>query len=220
MTARKKASRPWAFGILAALALAIGAYAFVLYGSPDTIPEQEFVTAKDGKLPDLWYDVLWIHAVSAGLALAVGWVQFVGRIRRRALFVHRALGLLYAAGVSVGAASGFYMALYADGGWSGKLGFAALSALWLFTLYRGVRSIVTDRDPATHGRWMLRNYALTCAAIALRIYTPLAALIGFSDTNDSFVVIAWLCWLPNLIVAERIINLKRRRRTPSFRAAG
>ncbi|MCU6340152.1 DUF2306 domain-containing protein, partial [Enterobacter quasiroggenkampii] len=66
--------------------------------------------------------------------------------------------------------------------------------------------IVVARDLAGHGRWMIRNYALTCAAITLRLYMPLAAIfLGFADPNDTFAVIAWLCWVPNLLIAESLI---------------
>ncbi|MDK8184036.1 hypothetical protein [Paenibacillus sp. UMB4589-SE434] len=38
----------WAFGMLALLAVLIGAYALVMYGSPAGIREQPFVTGKKG----------------------------------------------------------------------------------------------------------------------------------------------------------------------------
>ncbi|WP_164716549.1 DUF2306 domain-containing protein, partial [Paenibacillus whitsoniae] len=90
-------------------------------------------------------------------------------------------------------------------------GFAMLSLMWLYTLYRSLQSMLVRRDPQAHGAWMLRNYALTCAAITLRIYTPLAAVLFGLGTNASFVVIAWLAWLPNLLLAERWIRRSRNR---------
>ncbi|WP_350339001.1 DUF2306 domain-containing protein [Paenibacillus sp. UMB4589-SE434] len=54
---------------------------------------------------------------------------------------------------------------------------------------------------------MARNYAISCAAITLRLYIPLAAvLFGYIDTNDTFAIIAWLCWVPNLLIVERVIS--------------
>jgi hypothetical protein len=48
---------------------------------------------------------------------------------------------------------------------------------------------------------MIRNYALTFAAVTLRIYLGLffAARMEFSDFYPS---LAWLCWVPNLILTE------------------
>lgn len=210
MTNRRKGRRPWAFGILAFLALAIGAYALVLYGSPDGIKEQLFVTEK-GALPDLWYIVLWGHAVSAGIALTIGWLQFINRLRQRAPNVHRMIGYIYSIMIIIGGITGLYLAYYADGGWIAKVGFGTLSILWLYTLLRGLKSIIVDHDPIEHGRWMVRNYALSCAAIALRLYIPLSAvLFGLTDTNDTFAVIAWICWVPNLLLAELLIRGKNR----------
>ncbi|WP_158629972.1 DUF2306 domain-containing protein [Cohnella sp. AR92] len=190
------------FGFLALLAIGVGAYAWMVYGNPSKVGEQSFVIEK-GALPDLWSKALWAHAVSAGFAIAIGWLQFLGRLRRRAPALHRIIGYAYSLGIAIAGVSALYLAVYADGGPSGKLGFGMLALLWLFTLVQGLRSIIVYRDSKRHGRWMIRNYALTCAAISLRLYTLLsAALFGLSDTNDTFVVISWLCWLPNLLLAE------------------
>ncbi|TQR42634.1 DUF2306 domain-containing protein [Paenibacillus popilliae] len=120
--------------------------------------------------------------------------------------LHRAIGYLYACLISTGGITGLYLSWYADGGWIAAAGFGVLSILWMYTLYQGISHIVVARDLAGHGRWMIRNYALTCAAITLRLYMPLAAILfGLSDPNDTFAVIAWLCWTPNLLVAESLV---------------
>lgn len=205
----------WTFALLAALALGIGAYAFVFYGNYDGLKSQGFVQSKTIALPDLWYKVLWVHAASSGVALSIGWIQFVKRIRKRRTNLHRAIGYVYSIMLAVGGVTGLYMAYYSDGGWSGKTGFAMLSLLWLYTLYRSLKSIIVDRDVRTHGRWMTRNYALTCAAITLRIYTGIAAgAFGLTDTNDTFVVIGWLCWVPNLFFAQWLMNRKKVHKPP------
>ena len=54
---------------------------------------------------------------------------------------------------------------------------------------------------------MIRSYALTLSAITLRIYT-----VAFSFFNvparpvEIYITTAWLSWVPNLIIAEMIIN--------------
>ncbi|WP_053372852.1 DUF2306 domain-containing protein [Paenibacillus sp. FJAT-27812] len=209
MSARGKAGRTWALAVLAFLALAVGAYALVFYGSPDGIEDQPFVSEK-GSLPDLWLTVLWAHAVSAGIGLAIGWLQLIKRLRHRSPNVHRLIGYVYSMMIVIGGITGLYLAFYAEGVWIAKLGFGALSLAWLYSLFRSLKSIIVNRDPAEHGRWMIRNYALTCAAITLRIYTALAAvLFGLTDTNDTFIVIAWLCWVPNLLFVELLFNKKK-----------
>ena len=60
-----------------------------------------------------------------------------------------------------------------------------------------------------HQKWMLRNYALTFAAVTLRIWLPLfTILLGDENFQYYYAVIAWLCWVPNLIVIEWYIRRK------------
>jgi len=62
---------------------------------------------------------------------------------------------------------------------------------------------------------MVRNFALTFAAVTLRLWLPasVASGIGF---EVAYPAVAWLCWLPNLLVAERLFN---RTRDPSIEQA-
>jgi hypothetical protein len=58
-----------------------------------------------------------------------------------------------------------------------------------------------------HRRWMFRSFALTFAAVTLRIYLPLVQIAGL-DFLPAYRAIAWLCWVPNLVVIEH--DLMRR----------
>jgi hypothetical protein len=75
-----------------------------------------------------------------------------------------------------------------------------LAWLWLSSAIRAYRAI-RARNTADHQRWVTRNYALTFAAVTLRISLPLAAIVGV-PFETAYPVIAWLCWVPNLAVAE------------------
>ena len=59
---------------------------------------------------------------------------------------------------------------------------------------------------------MIRSYALTLAAVTLRLYIPAALISGFSF-EAAYPAISWLCWVPNLIVAEWIIRRHAARST-------
>jgi Predicted membrane protein (DUF2306) len=48
---------------------------------------------------------------------------------------------------------------------------------------------------------MIRSYALTLAAVTLRLYLPASIALGV-DFRSAYRVISWACWLPNLAVAE------------------
>jgi ABC-type spermidine/putrescine transport system permease subunit II len=62
-----------------------------------------------------------------------------------------------------------------------------------------------QRDFAAHRRWMIRSFALTFAAVTLRLYLPLGFLLPVSF-DDAYRVISFLCWVPNLLAAEWLLR--------------
>ncbi|MSP95606.1 MAG: DUF2306 domain-containing protein [Alphaproteobacteria bacterium] len=148
---------------------------------------------------------IYTHIMAAIVALALGPFQFSTRLRRRNLRLHRWLGRLYLGiGVLVGGMAGLYISQFAFGGLAALLGFASLAMCWLFT---GLRACRAARNGAIeqHRKWMVRNFALTFAAVTLRIYVP-ASLAGGVDFAVAYPIIAWLCWVPNLLVVEWYLN--------------
>jgi hypothetical protein len=59
---------------------------------------------------------------------------------------------------------------------------------------------------------MIRNFALAFAAVMLRLYLPMAFAAG-ADFEESYRAIAWLCWVPNVLVAEWLV--KRSEQSPA-----
>ena len=86
-------------------------------------------------------------------------------------------------------------------------GFATLALLWPIFTWLGVRAAI-ERRFDEHREWMLRSYAMTAAAITLRLMLPAAGYfeIGFST---AYPIIAWLCWGANLAIAEYYIRRTR-----------
>lgn len=201
--------------ITAIFAIGIALYGFVLYGVLDG-RETDFVKQKEEmELSGSWMTWLTVHAMSAAFALLVGWLQFVKRLRIKHVRWHRAIGMFYTFAIAVGGVTGLYLSFYASGGISGMIGFGLLAILWLISTGIGVAAIVVRRDPAAHGKWMLRSYALAFAGVALRAYLPLSIMIfGEAAFEVYYAVIAWICWIPNLFVAEWLI---RRRQRPANR---
>ena len=151
-----------------------------------------------------------LHVLGGTVALILGPWQFWTRLRDRALSLHRWFGRVYLSAVLVGGAAGLYMAAIAFGGLPTQLGFAGLAVLWLTTgvmAYRRVR----QGDYEAHRVWMIRNYALTFAAVTLRIWIPLLLLLGFSFVT-AYTTVAWLSWVPNLIAVEMYISGKKARK--------
>ena len=85
-----------------------------------------------------------------------------------------------------------------------RAGFGTLALLWMATAALALHSILRGDVPA-HRRWMTRNFALTLAAVMLRLYLP-ASVVGGLRLDVAYPVVAWLCWVPNLVVAEWLLS--------------
>lgn len=153
-----------------------------------------------------WRTAFYIHITGGMLAILIGPFQFLKPIRRKRMALHKRLGKLYIGAILfLAGPTGLYMAFYAEGGWMGSLGFTVMSLLWLWTTYRAYETI-RQRDYNGHVRWITRSYALSFAAVTLRLYVPLTS--GVLDLPEEFVVTssAWVSWIPNLIAAELILK--------------
>ena len=127
------------------------------------------------------------------------------KLRARALNLHRWLGRFYLLEVALGSFAGFAMATVSEEGLPTHLGFGALAVLWFFT---GLMAYLKIRrgDVQAHRQWMIRNFALSLAAVTLRIYMPLM-LAGFHwSFHVTYITVSWLCWLPNLLLAEWLVR--------------
>jgi len=148
----------------------------------------------------------YVHIGGASTALLVGPWQFLVGLRRTHPAVHRAMGMLYVAACLIGGLAALPIALGSNGGPIAAAGFLTLAVLWLWTTARAVVAIVSGDMPA-HRRWMVRSFALTLAGVTLRLYLPVA-LIGPFGFHGAYAAIAWLCWAPNLLLADRLARKK------------
>jgi uncharacterized membrane protein len=153
---------------------------------------------------------IYAHIFASVVALAVGPFQFSQGLRTKRRGLHRWLGRLYlGVGVLVGGLAGLFMAFHAFGGIAARLGFAMLALAWLYTGFRAYRAI-RARDLAAHRQWMVRNFALTFAAVTLRLWLPASIASGI-PFELAYPVVAWLCWVPNLLAAELLLRQTRSR---------
>jgi hypothetical protein len=210
--------KTFAWILFAFLALSVGAYPLIYY-----IVDMHGKGLWGGKPRELlestaWHTAFYIHITFGGIAMLTGWTQFSQKIRDRYLDTHRTLGKIYVGSVMLSSTAGFYIALFASGGIPSVLGFGSLAILWLFTVLMAYTRIL-KRDIKQHENWMIRNYALTFAAVTLRIYLPFATQLMHWDFITSYRIISWLCWVPNLIVAEMIVSKRSRTLAYSVRAS-
>ena len=152
---------------------------------------------------------LFLHIGGGVIALAVGSFQFSRLLRTRYRALHRWLGRIYLIAVAVGGVAAFRIALESFGGLPTHVGFGLLAALWLTTTAVAYRRIL-QRDIQSHREWMIRSFALTFAAVTLRIYLPLFAGVLKLDFLPAYRTISWLCWVPNLLLAEVLVTRSRR----------
>lgn len=148
---------------------------------------------------------LRLHIAGGIGALLAGPWQFSDKLRARALNFHRWLGRFYLLEVALGSIAGFAMALVSEQGLPTHLGFGMLAVLWFFTGLQAYR-MVRSGNIVAHRQWMIRNFALTLAAVTLRTYMPLMLFLLHWSFRQSYITVSWLCWVPNLLIAEWMVR--------------
>lgn len=197
--------RQTAFGAMAFLSMGVAGYAAFVYG---LLPLGSLVHPDMQAAYNSHKVGIYAHVFGAMFALLLGSWQFSARIRASRPVLHRWMGRLYLGlGVLVGGIAGLYMAVHAFGGIVARTGFGVLAVLWLFTGLRAY-SAIRSGDVASHRRWVVRNFALTFAAVTLRIWLPCAMASGIAF-ELAYPMIAWACWVPNLLIAELVFNRPR-----------
>lgn len=194
----------WTATVLA-VAIALTSLRYLLPGMPGgapTIVANQF--ARTGALV--------IHAGLSATALTLGALQFFPKFRARWPAWHRRAGTVYVTCCMIGGGAGLLLAAGTTAGPIASAGFGLLAISWLGCTAQAWR-LARARDFVRHRRWMTRSYALTFAAVTLRLYLPVS-VIAHWDFETSYRAISFLCWVPNLIVAEVWL-----RTSPAFRTS-
>lgn len=186
-----------ALGLVILLSASIAAYAFLFQAGVAGAPDFQ---ARFARVPLF----AAFHVLGSGFALLLGGFQFVARIRTARINVHRWLGRVYLVAVLIGGIGGAVLATRADGGLVARLGFFLLAVVWLVSAWQAYAA-VRRGDITNHRLWMTRNFALTFAAVTLRVYLGIMTGPLELDFGDAYQAVAWLCWVPNLIVAEWVL---------------
>lgn len=189
-----------ALGAFLSAAVALFSYRYLL---PDS-PPAPLVVGNPFRVP--W---LALHAAAAATALLVGPLQFRSQLRARWPKVHRVLGRVYVTGCLVGGATGLVLASGMTTGPIAGVGFGALAVVWFYATAQAWR-LAVRRDLAVHREWMIRSFALTFAAVTVRLYLPLSQALPIG-IDDAYRAIAFVSWVPNLIAAELYIRHGRGR---------
>ncbi|MFV0464136.1 MAG: DUF2306 domain-containing protein [Nostocoides sp.] len=181
-----------------ALCLTIGGYGVALAASgfaflPDTVAANSMSTAVKA------------HIVTASIALLVlPWQldpHWQGGHR------HRMLGRVYAVVAFLGGLAGVVAAPGSTGGGVAVAGFFLLGLAWMVTTATAIVNAVAGHVVA-HRRWALRSFALAFAGVTLRLELPLLTLVV--PYAMAYAIVAWLCWVPNLLVVQRLVHAGER----------
>ncbi|WP_316768844.1 DUF2306 domain-containing protein [Pedobacter frigiditerrae] len=163
--------------------------------------KQTEVTSVKAYLP-----IFYIHVYTAVFALLGGFTQFNNSILTKYKKLHRAMGYLYFIVVVFFAApSGIFMGYHANGGFLSKISFILLGSLWLFFTIKAVYYI-RKKDIKNHRHFMMRSFALAFSAITLRMWKVILVYLFHPSPMDIYQIIAWLGWIPNLILIEYLIR--------------
>jgi uncharacterized membrane protein len=184
--------------LLAVFAISIGLYPvlYLLFGKNFGILNL--------KSDDLWSQAIYqsgffTHIVFGGASLILGWAQFMPGWRRKYPKVHRNMGKGYVAAALLTSLASIYLSFYAEGGVISKVGFFCLGWIFLLTTLRAYQA-ARAQDFLAHERWMVFSYAACFAAVTLRLWMPiLVPLLG--DFIPAYRIVAWLCWVPNMVFA-------------------
>ena len=95
-----------------------------------------------------------------------------------------------------------------DAGPIAQWGFGTLAVLW-FGATAGPSGWRPSGRFAEHRRWMIRSFAMTFAAVTLRLYLPIPPMFLHMSFIEGYRLISWFSWTSNLLVAEIYSELAR-----------
>lgn len=192
------------YAILIALvvSLAVNALSYVNFDS-----DYGFLKLKRDAIASGWYlPFYYSHVLIAGLILVAGLFQLHPASRSRFSKAHKLVGYFYVMGILLFSAPGaLVMSLFINRGPMVLASFILQSLLWFYFTAMAFQRVRTG-DIAAHREWMWRSYALTFAAVTLRVYIFFVSWSYDLSQPTAYATLAWLSWVPNLLIVEVFIN--------------
>lgn len=123
--------------------------------------------------------------------------------------LHRNMGKVYIFLILLLAApSGIYMGFFANGGLFSKISFVILGFSWWFSTFKAYQ-LARQKKFKEHKQWMWRSFAFTLSAITLRMWKVIIVYLFQPSPMDVYQIIAWLGWIPNILLIEYLITKKQ-----------
>jgi hypothetical protein len=188
-----------------AVVLILRVLTVILANYPDYFPpdfNSLFLQGREASFQGTYRAAFYVHILSAPLVLLGGLILLSDYVRRRHGGLHRWLGRVQVAVLLIFVLpSSVVMSRHAFGGWLAGLSFLLLSATTAGCAIIGVVHACRRRY-AQHRRWMVRSYVLICSAVALRLISGTAGLVGVPSPEHAYVVASWSSWLLPLVAYE------------------
>jgi uncharacterized membrane protein len=188
-----------------AVLLILRVLATILANYPDYFPpnfDSLFLQGREATFISAYRPAFYIHIFSGPVVLLGGLILMSEYVRRHHGGLHRFLGRVQVVVLLLFVLpSSFVMSRHAFGGWPAGLSFFLVSALTASCAIVGVVN-ARRRRYDRHRRWMLRCYVLICSAVALRLMSGAAGLVGAPSAEEAYIVAAWSSWLVPLAAYE------------------
>lgn len=196
--------------------------ATILANYPDYFPpnfDALFLQGREATFHGTYRIAFYVHIFSAPLVLLNGLVLLSEHVRRRHGHWHRWLGRVQVVVLLLFVLpSSMVMSRRAFGGWPAGLSFVLLSLATAGCAIVGVVYACRRRYVA-HRRWMLRCYVLICSAVALRLISGTAGLVGVPSPEEAYIIAAWASWLVPLAACEIVERWPAHRPSAQARTA-
>lgn len=122
--------------------------------------------------------------------------------------LHKTSGKIYVLLLLVfSAPTGIYMGWFSNGGVYSQLSFLILGIFWWLATFKAYQHI-RKRNFKLHRQWMWRSFALTLSAITLRMWKVVIVYFFQPAPMDVYQIVAWLGWIPNILLIEFLIRKK------------
>lgn len=172
-------------------------------------PNVSFLMIKQTEVHDrpeyLWF--FYTHVYTSIFVLLAGFLAILRKDFRLKNF-HINAGKIYIFLILLFAApSGIYMGIFANGGFLSKISFVILGSLWWFSTFKAYQ-LARKKKFKEHKQWMWRSFALTISALTLRIWKVIIVYLFHPNPMDVYQIIAWLGWIPNILLIEYLITKK------------
>ncbi len=161
---------------------------------------------------DYWRIGFYAHVFTSVFVLFAGAFQFSRYLIFKYPKLHRRIGYSYVWLVLfVSGPGAFAMAIHANGKLPAQSSFVLQTIMW-FIFTGGAWYYAMKKKFMKHAECMLLSYSLTFAAVTLRLLKILLTQLQYGGylkgmrPIDAYITVAWMSWVPNMIVAGLLIH--------------